>query len=814
MAELRRKLAMGLISEGEFRRRGTEAARQYNAGLMQGMNSLRGANQITDRQFVSLSNRLKETGNVGVSSFARIKEELRTLGSSALAQGLGLGGLLYGIQNVSKAAARLMSDLTGLASIAVAFGEDQQEAQRAAQSLAEDGLMTVGDAATSLKNLLAAGFGLDEAVELMNAFRDSAAFGRQASLGFGQAIRGATEGIKNGNSVLVDNAGVTKNLSMMLEEAGYSAQDLMKASTDAGVRQAIFNGILKETAPMLGDAARYSDSAAGAFARMEAEGEKARAMIGLRLMPVTGKLAQGFNTVLIPAIQFVIAVFESLGALLGGTWLLLEQTGLRFGWLFTLIVQKATQFGADALALAGRVPLVGRLLGLDPGGSHDRLLPWLNAQVAEMDNFLSTIQRKLMTFAQVNAGVNNTLADIWAGVGADFAPTVDVGNKPRVTRGTNTTPVDPEAAAKAARDREKAEQDLVNNLAKGVELEIASNEERQRAVELMAMYTAMSQNANLTLEERITAQERAERLGKALATQAEEAAKSAEERRKALVEGLKLQALTATELEELRLLELELMKVQWDSTKTLQERLDAAKRLGEIQTAHRDQLPEEAEDPAQRVQDYLMGNLEGFEAQGWFDELFYGIGTAAEDAALGVADAFGAAFEQMLVDGATVGEGMKTLAKGIAGALTGAVSNFARKKVGENVASAIENVAKGIAAASNPFTAVMAGGYFAAAAKHGLAAAAWAALSGGAAAATTGLTGSGPVGRDVRGSENVGGFEAGRARAKGPEVHVYLDPISANDPAHQKVIYKAGQNAADRYGADESEVFYHSRRAS
>jgi hypothetical protein len=48
----------------------------------------------------------------------------------------------------------------------------------------------------------------------MNRFKDSAAFGKQGALSFGEAIRGATEGIKNGNSILVDNAGVTKNLSV------------------------------------------------------------------------------------------------------------------------------------------------------------------------------------------------------------------------------------------------------------------------------------------------------------------------------------------------------------------------------------------------------------------------------------------------------------------------------------------------------------------------------------------------------------------------------------------------------------------------
>lgn len=810
MAELRRKLAMGLISEGEFRRRGTAAARQYNQGLLSGMNTLRSTNMITDRQFVGLSNRLKETGNVGVSSFARIKEELRTLGSSALAQGLGFTGLLFGIQKVSQAAGKLMADLTGLASISAAFGVDQQEAQRAAQSLAEDGLMTVGRAASGLKNLLAAGFGLDEAVTLMTRFKDSAAFGRQGALSFGDAIVAATEGIKNGNSVLVDNAGVTKNLSMMLEEAGYNQQDLMKASTDSGVRMAIFNGILRETAPMLGDAARYTNTAAGEFARMEAEGEKAQQMIGLRLMPITGKLAKGFNDYLVPSIQFVISFIEALGATLGYLWLWISQTGLRFGILFTEIVQHAISFADRAVGLAQRMPFLGRIFGVSV--EDNSLRTYLNGQLREIDTFLDAAYGKMLSAGQINAGYMDTLRGIRSEGNKKFAPTVDVGTRPRVQRGTPY--VDPEdarkAAEKAAREADQAAQSLVDNLSKGVELQIASNDERKRAVDLEAMYRAMAANTNLTLEERVTAEERANRLKDALAKKAEDEAKALQDRQKALVEGLKVQTLTVAETEELRQLELALMSATWDANLPLDKRLEAAKQLKEIQDTYKGMLPEEDErKPEENVYDYLMGNLKDHvPSTDVFDQLFYGIGTAAEDAAQGVADAFGAAFEQMMVDGANLGQAMGTLAKGIAGALTGAVASYARRKVGENVASAIEEVAKGIAASANPFTLPQAAAHFVAAGKFGLAAAAWAVVGGGASAATGALGGSG--GSSYRSDRDVGGNEAGRATPRGPEIHIFMDPISENNPRHQRVLFKGAKNGADRYGEDgDGSVFFH-----
>src|SRR5690606_8417034 len=117
-------------------------------------------------------------------------------------------------------------------------------------------------------------------IVLVERFKDSAAFGRQGTLAFGEAIRTATEGIKNGNSILVDNAGVTKNLSVMLQEAGYSAQDLMHAADDAGVRMAIFNGILRETQHQVGDAAKLANELGGSLSRTEESARRLHRAIG------------------------------------------------------------------------------------------------------------------------------------------------------------------------------------------------------------------------------------------------------------------------------------------------------------------------------------------------------------------------------------------------------------------------------------------------------------------------------------------------------------------------------------------------------
>jgi len=213
--------------------------------------------------------------------------ELAALGATAA---IALDRVVSYLDKAVDAAVRQQNALMGLSSVARGTGNSIDAATQAAKDLTADGLMPIGDAATGLKNLLASGFSLPQAIKLMEAFKDSAAFGRQGSLEFGQAISSATEGIKNGNSILVDNAGVTKNLSNILVDAGFSAQDLSKASQDAGVRMALFNGIIKETSNQTGDAAKLAKSFGGAQAKMSTETTKLNVALGTALQPILTKI--------------------------------------------------------------------------------------------------------------------------------------------------------------------------------------------------------------------------------------------------------------------------------------------------------------------------------------------------------------------------------------------------------------------------------------------------------------------------------------------------------------------------------------------
>lgn len=121
----------------------------------------------------------------------------------ALAAGYAFYKITTAIKSGTEAYSEAKSSLVGLQSIVNGTGNDFGKAQAFINLFTDDGLIPASQAATALKNLLSRGFGMDQAVEMLNRLKDSAAFGRQASLSMGQAIQGATEGIKNENSVLV-----------------------------------------------------------------------------------------------------------------------------------------------------------------------------------------------------------------------------------------------------------------------------------------------------------------------------------------------------------------------------------------------------------------------------------------------------------------------------------------------------------------------------------------------------------------------------------------------------------------------------------
>lgn len=233
--------------------------------------------------------------------------DVQATGKSYDALAIAAGAAFYKIVGAIKSSVdaynQYNNSMIGLRSIVQGTGNDFQKAQQFINSYTNDGLIPAANAATALKNLLSRGYTETQAEQVMSRLKDSAAFGRQASLDLGQAVQSATEGLKNENSILVDNAGVTKNVSQMWKEYAATLGKGADSLTTNEKIAAEYAGIMKETQHQVGDAAKYSETFAGAQSKAAAE---------------TLKLKQAFGEALVPALNNVYSVLTPITSAFAG----------------------------------------------------------------------------------------------------------------------------------------------------------------------------------------------------------------------------------------------------------------------------------------------------------------------------------------------------------------------------------------------------------------------------------------------------------------------------------------------------------------
>ena len=238
-----------------------------------------------------LRQRLDTTGS---STFAKLRRNVGALRNQILLLTFATVALRSAFNASFAAANELEASLKGLGAVAINTGASFEGAKQAALDLNRQGLLSIQDAAAGLKNLLSAGFGLPEAIKLMNTLTDAASFNRQGTLSLGQAVVGATQGIKNQNSIMVDNAGITKNLSIMYKEYAESVGTSAGKLDEAGKRQAIFNGILKEGEVFAGNADAVINTMAGSLTVLGVQTQLAAAEMGKLTQPVASGFIKAF----------------------------------------------------------------------------------------------------------------------------------------------------------------------------------------------------------------------------------------------------------------------------------------------------------------------------------------------------------------------------------------------------------------------------------------------------------------------------------------------------------------------------------------
>ena len=231
------------------------------------------------------------------SGLSGIKTSLKSL-ASAIGAAFGAAAVVnFGRESV-QAASDLSNALHGLQSIVEGQGRSFEKARAFIQDYISDGLVPMTNAVAAYKNLAARGYSDEQIQQVMLALKDSAAFGRQASYSLGEAVTSATEGLKNENSILVDNAGVTKNVAKMWDDYAKSIGTTTNNLTQEQKIQAEVNGILEETRFQTGDAAKVAQSYSGQVSQLTFNFNNLKVAAGNALIPIVQAVLPGLNKLL------------------------------------------------------------------------------------------------------------------------------------------------------------------------------------------------------------------------------------------------------------------------------------------------------------------------------------------------------------------------------------------------------------------------------------------------------------------------------------------------------------------------------------
>ena len=222
----------------------------------------------------------------------------------------------FGVES-SKAAMELSNAFQGLQSIVEGQGKSFGSAKAFLNEYVKDGLIPMTNAVTAYKNLASRGYDDSQIQQTLIALKDASAYGRQASYSMGDAVQSATEGLKNENSVLVDNAGVTKNVAKMWDDYAKSIGTTAANLTQQQKIQAEVSGILEESKFQSGDAAKVAGTLSGQLQKLSFNFNNLKVAVGNMINPIVQALLPVLNLAISEITRFANYTASLFSALTG-----------------------------------------------------------------------------------------------------------------------------------------------------------------------------------------------------------------------------------------------------------------------------------------------------------------------------------------------------------------------------------------------------------------------------------------------------------------------------------------------------------------
>lgn len=123
--------------------------------------------------------------------------------------------------------------------------------------------MTKSDIAATIKNFSLMGMSAKQTRQMMESLTNSAIKNRNANYTVSEAVKVASDGYKQGLSTLSDSAGVTENLSVMLDKYAQSIGKTASQLTEQEINQAYVNRTMEAAAPFAQAMTEYNETLAG-----------------------------------------------------------------------------------------------------------------------------------------------------------------------------------------------------------------------------------------------------------------------------------------------------------------------------------------------------------------------------------------------------------------------------------------------------------------------------------------------------------------------------------------------------------------------
>lgn len=205
--------------------------------------------------------RLKELENSNNDLMNSNKE----LDASFIAVAATISGTLLGIKSIISSSIQEYNQYTqamsGLKDVADYTGESMDEFGDIMNDFSK--YMTKSDIAATIKNFSLMGMTAKQTRQMMEALTNSAIKNRNANYTVSEAVKVASDGYKQGLSTLSDSAGVTENLSVMLDKYAQSIGKTASQLTEQEQNQAYLNRTMEAAAPFAQAMSEYNDTLAG-----------------------------------------------------------------------------------------------------------------------------------------------------------------------------------------------------------------------------------------------------------------------------------------------------------------------------------------------------------------------------------------------------------------------------------------------------------------------------------------------------------------------------------------------------------------------